>query len=1030
MNKASGLVTILLATQQNQGGWAWSSRGASANYEVSARVMIALELASDFGLEVPSHSLASGRAFLSTSLSGTAKRGPFARAIVLYALSLSDNVDFGLANSLHRVRHTLTPAAAAYTALTLDRLGSSSMAEEMLEVSLRRSPQVPEDRLSWCSSPVELQALLLTACLTISPGHSATADLEQALMAQRPWYGNGAHGMALAAISAHRTTTGLTDRDAKVTVSIDGGKAQTFSLGSKNTSIDLQGLVAQSSGLQVVNLSLKLEGRGKPHFTATLEGFDAAPRENQGEELRVWRTYYLAAPARYNGVEYPAGFSTVNAMAHWRNEITQLEFGSSAPIHVMITREYDSAEASKAQNLVTVEIPLPAGAHVVDGSVSGVESWIERDGRLFVDISSMRGSSHAIDFKVRGLVPGTYRTLPVTVRSAYDPSIYGVGTFGKLTVLPRGVAANDEYNPTPDELYNLGLNEYKNKDFDLAWQHLSQLDQRFGDKLRSSVLLESSRIMLELSIDRNDANRIVKFFEILKEKNPSLTVTFARMAVIAKAYKDLGEYERAARVLAAVAEETFNLDLQVVKVLEEQNDFHAATEALHRVWLEYPDFPAVVETALTLADQLLVAAPTAHTDRSLRLARRDRAVLLYESVMLLHRFLGLYADDPIAPDAALNLVSAHLDLEDYESASRLAAEFAARYQEPSFNDAFVYTQAVAEWTMGNDKRSTKLLQGIAEAVYTDDNGRQSYSDNRDLALYILAQIHHAKQDFVNAATYYERVSTVFADAGLVLEGFRHRSLSVDEVTEVSPGSKAKFELHYRNIDNAELLVYPVDLMTLYLREKNLAGITSVNLAGIEPVIRRSVKLKDDGTMRQQDYEVELKLPDAGAYLVICRSDALHASGMVLVSDFELEVNQVGQNSVRVQAVDREDGTYLRDVDVRVIGSQDSNFISGLTDPRGLYLADGFSGAATVIARHGGRHYAFFRGEPWGAEFGLGAGNIQMDGKLDRPQGQMLDSDSYLDNVRGLNSLQQESRSRNLEEKQKSQSLGVELNKLQ
>ncbi len=1031
LNKANGLVTTLLATQQTDGGWAWSSRTHATQFEVSARVMIALESASTFGLNVPSQTLSSGRNHLTSSLSGTANQLPFSRAIVLYALSLSDHVDFGLANSLHRMRDRLSPAAAAYTALTLNRLDSKGMANDMLEIALRRDTKVPFDAISWCSSPVELQALLLTAALKISPTHSAIVELEQSLMEQRPWYGEGAHGMALAAISAHRTVSGLLDREAEVTVTVANGQPQTFQLGAHNTSVDLQGLVAQVAGQHAVHMQLQLKGRGKPHFTATLEGFDTQPKENQGKILRVWRTYLLASPAVYNGQEIQSGFTTVDStVRQWQNEITQLEFGNSAPMHIVIAREYNNAEEAKAQDFISVEIPLPAGTHVVENSVSGsVESWKEQDGRLYVDVSGTNGSAYTIDFRLRGLVPGKYRLLPVTVRSAYDPSVFGVGHFGALEVLPRGVASSDSYRATPDELYKLGLAEYQRKDFDLAWEHMRILEDQFGDNLNRSALLESSRISLELAIDRNDANRIVKFFEILKEKNPTLTVSFARMAVIAAAYRDLGEYERAARVLSAIAEETFSLDLQVVRVLEEQNDFHAATESLHRFWLAYPDFPAVVETALTLADRLMMAAPQAHSDRSLRLAQRDRAVLLYESVMLLQRFLGLYADNPIAPDAALNLISANLDLEDYQNASRLAAEFAARYKQPSFNDAFVYTQAVAEWTMGNDKQSTKLLQGIADTVYTDDFGHETYSENRNLALYILAQIHHAKRDFVNAASYYAQVQTVFADAALVLEGFRRRALTVDEVTEVSPGDKAKLELHYRNIDRAELLVYPVDLMTLYLREKNLAGITSVNLAGIEPVIRRSVKLPDNGSMRQQDFEVELKLPEAGAYLVICRSEAMHASGMVLVSDFELEVAQISGNSVRVQAVDRKEGSYLRDVDVRVIGAMDNNFISGRTDPRGLYLADGFHGAATVIARHGGRHYAFYRGTIQGAGLLLDSEFApSQDDK--RMQQDLLDSNSYLDNVRGFNGLQQETRSQNLQEKQKSPSLGVELNKLQ
>ena len=66
--------------------------------------------------------------------------------------------------------------------------------------------------------------------------------------------------------------------------------------------------------------------------------------------------------------------------------------------------------------------------------------------------------------------------------------------------------------------------------------------------------------------------------------------------------------------------------------------------------------------------------------------------------------------------------------------------------------------------------------------------------------------------------------------------------------------------------------------------------------------------------------------------------------------------------VRIQAIDSSDGRYERDVDVRVIGSSNGEFSSGETDPRGLFVADGIQGRATVIARKGDSHFAFHRGE--------------------------------------------------------------------
>jgi len=50
------------------------------------------------------------------------------------------------------------------------------------------------------------------------------------------------------------------------------------------------------------------------------------------------------------------------------------------------------------------------------------------------------------------------------------------------------------------------------------------------------------------------------------------------------------------------------------------------------------------------------------------------------------------------------------------------------------------------------------------------------------------------------------------------------------------------------------------------------------------------------------------------------------------------------------------------VHVKVIGSGNSDFGSGETDLRGIYVADGIRGKTTVIAQLDRNQYAFFRGE--------------------------------------------------------------------
>ena len=48
--------------------------------------------------------------------------------------------------------------------------------------------------------------------------------------------------------------------------------------------------------------------------------------------------------------------------------------------------------------------------------------------------------------------------------------------------------------------------------------------------------------------------------------------------------------------------------------------------------------------------------------------------------------------------------------------------------------------------------------------------------------------------------------------------------------------------------------------------------------------------------------------------------------------------------------------------VKVIGSRNDDFVSGETDLRGVFVADGIQGTSTVIAQAESSHYAFFRGK--------------------------------------------------------------------
>ena len=137
---------------------------------------------------------------------------------------------------------------------------------------------------------------------------------------------------------------------------------------------------------------------------------------------------------------------------------------------------------------------------------------------------------------------------------------------------------------------------------------------------------------------------------------------------------------------------------------------------------------------------------------------------------------------------------------------------------------------------------------------------------------------------------------------------------------------------------------------------------------------------------------------------------------MLVSDLELEVaEERGSGRVRVQALGAEDGTYLRGVDVRVVGSADQAFQRGVTDPRGLYIADGLAGSATVVARLDGGHYAFHRGA---VALGQPEPQQQLGRELQQPQTQ------YFKNVIEFNDVQNRGRARNFQTELQKDRAGV------
>ena len=193
----------------------------------------------------------------------------------------------------------------------------------------------------------------------------------------------------------------------------------------------------------------------------------------------------------------------------------------------------------------------------------------------------------------------------------------------------------------------------------------------------------------------------------------------------------------------------------------------------------------------------------------------------------------------------------------------------------------------------------------------------------------------------------------FSDAAGAIQSYTRKELKVPEVSVVRPEARPvvagdagaarlprgrrrrrgagrrrsrqpspESRVDYRNIGQVDVKVYPVDLMQLYLTRRNLNGIAGIDLAGVTPLVEKTVTLGDGADYDDKSKSIDLPLTKEGAYLTMIRGDNLYASGIVLVSP----AGDGGARRIdrrprsRITVRDARTKEFLPKVQVKVIGS--------------------------------------------------------------------------------------------------------------
>jgi tetratricopeptide (TPR) repeat protein len=636
--------------------------------------------------------------------------------------------------------------------------------------------------------------------------------------------------------------------------------------------------------------------------------------------------------------------------------------------------------------------------------------------------------------------------LPTILRSAYDPGRLHLGPEGKLAVLAPGEKSTDPYKATPDELYARGKGLFDTGRLAEAAGPLESLWDSYT--LREDVAKDAARMLLTIHIKNYDPRRVVKYFEVLKEKSPELVIPFEDIRVVGRAYADIGEHERAYLVWRATAEASYLEDARVGEVLRQRAKTLEGLAFLLELWREYPNGPSYQTDFFGLSSILGNLATRAYTETELRreLARAEvtRTDLLAQQIRLIQIFLCLSPENPIADEASLALVGAFLDLEDFKRVVALAERFAGLYPRSRFLDSFLYSQALGHFHLGEYDPAVKLAERIAAATYKDESGVDQPSPNKWEAIYILGQIHDARHQSAKAVEYYTQVADRFGDAASAVASLSRKELKLPEVAVVRPKGgpeQARVEpgpsgvglrsiqleapkadgtpdldVSYRNLSEIDLKVYAVDLMRLYLTRRNLDGITGIDLAGIQPLVEQTIKLGSGDDYEDMTKGLDLPLTKEGAYLVMARGENLYASGIVLITPLELEVLEEAQaGRVRVRVRDARTKAFLPKVQVKVIGSNNARFLSGETDLRGVFVAEGVQGVVTAVARKDLTQYAFYRGKSFvgqpPAPTAAAPEQVPAEGKAEQAQqGQGLDKNlkdlNFMNSTRQLERLQE------------------------
>lgn len=942
--------------------------GSSKDTATSARAFAFLGRARVAGFEVPELVIQRFMKWARERMRST--ESSTERVRLLLALAENDSVDQEVLQRLQRSRAELSDTALALLAIIDNRIGRKDLALEVVE-TLKRKQNANPETLPWGNDyesgtdSVEATGYAIAAIAEVNPSESllqkAVDQLRQTRKARATDRGEAA---AIRALVSYFRNTKVDRSQFKLT--IDCNDQPIKSLDSSELKGEWMLEIPRERISEKNRLRISLTGRGEVAAMAVFSGVQSSFKQ---KDNGVTMTQRSIEPAylTYKGKPIPRGYSVVEQREkRVTYDVKNLPVGTEAIVHVHANIR------NSAKGLLDysyIEEPIPAGCEVVPNSIQGnFERVVVRNGSIIAALPSSAYSGE-LTYKILAVRTGEYTFAPSVLRLLYRPNWATESEARKLSILTLGSSSPDKFERTPDEFYYEGIARYDNGERVEGAKLLREVCAM--PRIRAEFLREATRRVLADAIERNDSAEAIVAFERLRDRFADLTLPFETVVKVGNAYLSSQQSEMADIVFRGIAGALYRREANVAGALLKENEFLAAVKFLSALHDVYPQMQETLVAIHELAG--LVAATATNIPKGLKGV--TKAQLLTMACDLELDFLTRDPESSIAPEAAFGYLSAELDLEHFTQVIQGCVAFARRYSDSNLIDKVLYLEGYARFASGEPKEALEILKKVVTQEFTTAPGVRGPSPYRDRATLLCAQILHATGDIRGAVVEYEKVRNAFTDASDAVQNFRDRSLTLPPVKVLGMAESAEFIVHSKNIDRANLRVYRVDLMRLYLMEKNLDRMTGIDLSGISPLLVKDIELGTKDDFIEKDTPVTLELKDKGAYLVVVRtgSDAgaqpLAGATLLLRTDLKLEVREdISAGRIWINVRDSKNSSVPK-ADVRVVGSRDGSVKLGITDLRGVYIADGVHGRATVVAQvtptdandKSGPSFAFFRG---------------------------------------------------------------------